>query len=973
MHRALPHSAWLLSVLCSVAIPSLAADVRAADGGRPAETGRAATAPVLAPRGAEAQVVAPAATVPNADWARTLERIANSVVTIQVDQTRAFDTERNASAQATGFIVDAERGLILTNRHVVTPGPVMAEATFLNREEVQLYPVYRDPVHDFGIYHYDPAKLRYISPKSLPLAPEGAQVGREIRVIGNNAGEQLSILAGTLARLDREAPQYGIGRYNDFNTFYIQAASGTSGGSSGSPVIDVQGRVVALNAGGATGNASSFYLPLGRVQRALQLIRAGQPVRRGTLQTEFRYRPYDELRRLGLRAATETAARRAFPGNTGMLVVDDVQPGSAGDAALAPGDVLVRLNGKLVTGFEPLEALLDDSVGKTVSVEVERGGKPVTAQIRVDDLDAITPAVYFEFGNAILHTLSYQMARHFHVPIKGVFVAASGYNLDAAGIPRGSVITMVNGTTVEKLDDFITAVRELPDGQRATLRYFTMEDPRRSQLKSVFIDRRWFPARRCQRDDAAGLWDCTDLPVTAAAAAPEAGSAQYPKYGDRAIERMAPSLVGINFDMPYSLSGVNERNYHGTGVILDAARGLVLTDRNTVPVSLGDVRLTFAGALEIPAHVIYVHPLHNLAVLQYDPKLIGDTPVVAAQLDGAPLRPGEAVDVIGLDSGGDLQMRSTNIAEVNPLMLPLSRTVQFRDANLEVATLVNPPEDVVGVLADRNGKVRGLWASFATDNGRELVQQSRGVSADLITQTLQTVRSGTPLRSLEAEFAAQSLATARGLGLTGEWINRIQQANAESPQALFVTRLVGGSDASRQLLPGDVMLAIDGATVTHFRDVERAVMDKEQVQVTVWRMNAARTLAVKTAPLSGQDVDRLVSWAGATLQAPHRAIAAQRSLAPQGVYVAYYDFGSPATRFGLQPGQRIVEIDGTPTPDLDAFIRVVGGRADRSSLRIKTVGWNNAPSVITLKLDRHYWPTYELRRESDGWHRLPLD
>ena len=108
-------------------------------------------------------------------WNATLDKISSGVVSIQVDSTRAFDTERNQSSQATGFVVDAERGLILTNRHVVTPGPVVAQAVFLNQEEVDLIPVYRDPVHDFGFFRYDPEDLRFIEPSELELVPEAEQ------------------------------------------------------------------------------------------------------------------------------------------------------------------------------------------------------------------------------------------------------------------------------------------------------------------------------------------------------------------------------------------------------------------------------------------------------------------------------------------------------------------------------------------------------------------------------------------------------------------------------------------------------------------------------------------------------------------------------------------------------------------------------------------------------------------------------
>jgi S1-C subfamily serine protease len=190
---------------------------------------------------------------------------------------------------------------------------------------------------------------------------------------------------------------------------------------------------------------------------------------------------------------------------------------------------------------------------------------------------------------------------------------------------------------------------------------------------------------------------------------------------------------------------------------------------------------------------------------------------------------------------------------------------------------------------------------------------------------------------------------------------------------LSVQRTVGGSDAATQLQPGDILLAIDGQPVTQFRQVERLVEDKEQVQVSVWRVNAEKDLTVRTATLSGNDLSRVVQWAGATLQSAYRAISAQRGIPPQGVYVAYYQYGSPASHYGLVPGHRIVEVDGQATPDLDAFLRQVQGRPDGSSLRIKLLDWNGAPQVITLKLDRHYWPAYELRRSVDGWQRTSLE
>ncbi|KAG8478053.1 hypothetical protein CXB51_027820 [Gossypium anomalum] len=442
------------------------------------------------------------------DWRKALNKVVPAVVVLRTTACRAFDTESASAGSATGFVVDKRRGIILTNRHVVKPGPVVAEAMFLNREEITVHPLYRDPVHDFGFFRYDPNAIQFLDYEEIPLAPEAACVGLEIRVVGNDSGEKVSILAGTIARLDRDAPQYTKDGYNDFNTFYLQivlfyiyarfqAASGTKGGSSGSPVIDWQGRAVALNAGGKTTTASAFFLPLERVVRALKFFQKGGEsytskwevvsIPRGTLQATFLHKGFDEIRRLGLQSETEQMARHASAqGETGMLVVDSVVPGGPAHNHLEPGDVLVRVNREVITQFLRLETLLDDSVEQNIELEIERGGTPLSVQLVVQDLHSITPAHFLEVSGAVIHPLSYQQARNFRFQCGLVYVSEPGYMLSRAAVPRHAIIKKLAGEEIPKLEDLISVLSKLSQGSRVPLEYISYTDRHRRKVSFAF-------------------------------------------------------------------------------------------------------------------------------------------------------------------------------------------------------------------------------------------------------------------------------------------------------------------------------------------------------------------------------------------------------------------------------------------------------------------------------------------------------
>ncbi|KAI9504102.1 hypothetical protein BX070DRAFT_190328 [Coemansia spiralis] len=907
-------------------------------------------------------------------WQEVTEASLSGIVSIRASQPIFFDTDGVTCMVASGFIIDAKRGIILTNRHVVGAGPFVGEAIMYDHEEVDVRAIYRDPIHDFGFLQFDPKNVKYMKLIEIPIAPECARVGIDVRIIGNDAGEKLSILAGSISRIDRNAPEYGVFTYNDFNTFYIQSASYLSGGSSGSPVIDVEGRAVALQAGGRTNEATNYFLPLDRVKRAYEYVKNGLVVPRGTIQTKFVYSPFDDVRRLGLPEDTEAMVRRVRPGSIGMLVVTTVLPEGPGSiAGIEEGDVLISINDDIVTHFVALEQLFDDNVGNTLKIVVNRGGTDVEVSVAVEDLHKLTPSRMVTYGDTVVNNLSYQLANSFNKPIRGVHATYPGTLLSPHCSDAAVIIESIDSKPIQNIDDFANVIKAIPDRSfiHIVFHYLHDDSAKYSVLSQILRD--WNSLRFYTRNDTTGLWDCEKVDGYPKPREIAPVDVKFPVMEGEIPARVADlvrSIVRVRCIMPVMTEGVSENDLVSYGVVVNAKRGIVVVSRRTVQLSLCELSLIVADSVLIPAKLLFLHPTHSIAIIQYNPKHLGKSDIYAAPLSERPLKQGDETRLVTQSPFGGPVCIKTIVSGVSPVSIKECTEPRWRCINTEAVYLESQSlkNHGFGLLSDRDGNVQGLYITSLKEENKEI---KFAISVRDIMPALEPLRRDMEpsLRCLNIEVEARSLINARVAGLSDERLHELQK---NTPSTFFMFRIKKVevlSTAYNVLKELDYIISINGKLVKELSDLNMQYTQKS-LEVVVLRDKHELALQVETMEYD-KGVERIVFWAGGIFQAPHKAVLQQTRMVPSGVYCTFVMKGSPAEQYSLGSLTWITHVNGKKTPDIESFERVVRVCPDNTYVRVKAEVYE-IREVYSVKTCYHYWPTSTLVRDKSlpsGWRR----
>jgi len=351
-----------------------------------------------------------------------------------------------------GFIVDKERGWVLTNNHVIE-GADEIEVTLASGDKLKAKVVGSDPKTDVGLIELKDFSKRHLTEIALADSDD-IRVGDWVLAIGNPFGLKQTVTAGIISAKGRA--NVNIAEYEDF----IQTDAAINPGNSGGPLVNLRGEAIGMNtaifsqSGGYMG--IGFAVPANMLKSVMTQLATGGTIERGQIGVLIQDLT-DELK-----------THFDYRGEGGALVSEVMENGPADKGGLKAGDVIVAIGGKPMKDVAQVKNTIGfTKVGTALAVEVWREGTRRTLSVTVGGEKGSAPAARKETEDRLGLAVSSAKDKPNASTTHGVLVEEVDPQGLAAfsGVRPGDVVLEVNRQKIEDADAFYDKVAEARDAK----------------------------------------------------------------------------------------------------------------------------------------------------------------------------------------------------------------------------------------------------------------------------------------------------------------------------------------------------------------------------------------------------------------------------------------------------------------------------------------------------------------------------
>ena len=362
-----------------------------------------------------------------------------------------FSDGKRVKVQVTGSgIIFSEDGYILTNNHVAEKARFVF-CTLENRDEVRAEVIGLDALTDLAVLKLDLSEKDY---KTVPFAEfgdsESLEVGEIVMALGSPLGLSRSLSLGVISSIDRYFEDSGemVSPYN----LWIQTDAAINPGNSGGPLINIEGKVVGINARAIFfGENLGFAIPINTAKMVIDRILKDKMVERSDIGVEWQ----------------EIKDYRKYIGNKqlkGVLISHIDKNSPADKAGLKPGDIVYKINDKDVNaGYQEelpkIRKLVSETpVESQMTVYYQREGKNEQTIIKTEKRGKFEGNEFeCDRWGLSVKEITPRIVENFNLKDdKGVLVSGvtAGSPADEADIFRGYVIRHIDGIEIINLDQF---------------------------------------------------------------------------------------------------------------------------------------------------------------------------------------------------------------------------------------------------------------------------------------------------------------------------------------------------------------------------------------------------------------------------------------------------------------------------------------------------------------------------------------